>query len=132
MAGLLSPAYLAIEHTEVEMAVGYEWTHAEFVGQGQGLVVMGCGSLTLQGLIAPRRNVAEEAQCIRLVAAFLVLPGECQRTLSQGLRLLQAAGLQMRLPQGKTTEPLIDDSFRGNGLLHGLREQRYSVSDTAT
>ncbi len=34
------------------------------------------GLFRLQGL-TPRRNVAEEAQGIRLVAAFLVLMGEC-------------------------------------------------------
>ena len=71
------------------MAVGLERAHAEFLGQG--LVVMDLGRLSLRGL-APCRNVAEEAQGIRLVAAFLVLTGECQCTLGEGMRLLQAAG----------------------------------------
>ena len=54
-----------------------------------------------------RRNVAEEAQGIRLVAAFLMLTGERQRALGERVRLLQAAGQQLRFPQGETTERLI-------------------------
>ena len=60
------------------MAVGLERAHAEFLGQGEGLLVVGFGRLDLRGL-ALRRNVAEEAQGIRLVAPFLVLTGERQR-----------------------------------------------------
>ena len=92
------------------MAVGLERAHAEFLGQGEGLAVVGCGVLDLRG-IAPRRNVAEEAQGIRLVAAFLVLTGKRQRTLGEGVRLLQAAGQHLRLPQGEMTERLIVYSF---------------------
>ena len=51
---------------------------------------MGYGGLTLQGL-APRRNVAEEAQGIRLVATFLVRTGNRQRLLGEDVRLLQVA-----------------------------------------
>ena len=35
-----------------------------------------------------------------------MLTGERQRTLGQGVRLLQAARQQLRLPQGETTERL--------------------------
>jgi len=83
------------------MAVRLERAHAEFLGQGQGLAVAGFGLLTLWG-IAMCGNVAEEVQGIRLVAAFLVLVGERQRPCSEGVRLLQAAGQQMRLPQRET------------------------------
>src|SRR6266481_3499084 len=41
MASLLSLASLEIEHAKTEMAVGYERTHAEFFGQGEGLPVVG-------------------------------------------------------------------------------------------
>jgi hypothetical protein len=49
-------------------------------------------SLRALGGIAPPRDVAEEAQGIRLVATFLMLTAEPQRLLGEGLRLLQAAG----------------------------------------
>ncbi len=89
---------------------------------------MGFGLCDLWGL-APRRNVAEEAQGIRLVAPFLVLTGERQRTLGEGVRLLQAAGQHLRLPQGETTERLKVDHFRCSGLFQRLREQRHGVGD---
>ena len=48
-----------------------------------------------------RGNLAEEVQGIRLVATFLVFMGERQRPLGEGVRLLQAAGQYLRLPQGR-------------------------------
>ena len=46
-----------------------------------------------------RRNVAEEAQGIPLVAPFLALTRERQRILGQGVRLLQAAAQQIASPR---------------------------------
>ena len=51
------------------MAVGLERAHAEFLGEGEGLLVVGFGLLALRGLTL-RRNVAEEAQGIRLEATL--------------------------------------------------------------
>src|SRR5712691_10806538 len=104
------------------MAVGHERAHAEFFGQGEGWAVVGFGWLNLRGL-APRRNVAEEAQGIRLMAAFLMLTCKRQRALGEGLRLLEVASQHMRLPQEETTERLIASPFRGNCQFHRLREQ---------
>ena len=109
-AGLLPLADLGIQRAEAAVAVGLERAHAEFLGQGEGLAVVGFGLLDLRRL-APRRNVAEEAQGIRLVATFLVLTGERQRPLGEGVRLLQVASQQLRLPQGETTERLKVYSF---------------------
>ncbi len=102
---------LGIQGAEAAVAVGLERAHAEFLGQGEGLAVVGFGLLDLRGL-ALRRNLAEEAQGIRLVATFLVLTGERQRPLGEGVRLLQAASQQLRLPQGETTERLKAYHFR--------------------
>ena len=63
------------------------------------------------------------------MAPFLVRTGERQRPLGEGLRLLQAAGQQLRLPQRETTERLISDHFRCTELCHRLREQRHGVGD---
>ena len=84
------------------MAVGLERAHAEFLGQGEGLAVVIFSLIALRRL-APRRDLAQEAQGIRLVAAFLALTGERQRALGEGVCLLQAAGQHLRLPQGETT-----------------------------
>ena len=63
------------------------------------------------------------------MATFLVLPGEHQRALGEGLRLLQAAGQHLCLPQGETTARLIAYHFRGHALFQRLREQRHGVGD---
>jgi hypothetical protein len=93
--------------------VGHERAHAEFLGEGEGLSVMGGGLIDVRGS-TPCRNLAEEAQGIRLVAAFLVLAGMRQCTLGQSVRLIQAASQRLCFPQGETTERLIDYHFRCN------------------
>jgi hypothetical protein len=75
--------------------VGLERTHAEFLGQGEGLLVVGCSLCSLRGL-PPRRNVAEEAEGRRLAIPFLVLTGKGQRTLNKRARLLEVAGAHLR------------------------------------
>src|SRR5262245_64216584 len=77
------------------------------------------------------RNLAKEAQGICLMATFLVLTGECQRLLGKGVRLLQTAGQQIRLPQGDTTECLKVYRFHSRRLFHCLCEQWQSVDDTS-
>ena len=75
-------AGLVVQTAQPTVAVGLERAHAQFLGQGEGLAVVGYGWLALRG-IAMRGNVAEEAQGIRLVAPFLVLdrraPAPAQR-----------------------------------------------------
>ncbi len=72
--GLLPLAELGIQGTETVVAMGDQRAHAEILGQGEGLSVVGFGFFDMRR-IALRRNVAEEAQDPRLVAAFLVLTG---------------------------------------------------------
>jgi hypothetical protein len=64
------------------------------------------GPLAIRGL-ALRGDPAEEAQGISLVAPFLALTGMRQCTLGQDVRLLQATGPYLRLPQGETKARLI-------------------------
>ena len=90
----------AIKHAETAVAMRLEGAHTKFGSQGEGLLVVGFGLLGLGGL-APRRDLAEEAQGICLVATFLVLTGERQGTFGEGVRLLQAVGQQMRLSRGR-------------------------------
>ena len=55
--------------------MGLERTHTEFLGQGEGLAIVGFSWLDLREL-TPRRNVAKQVQGIHLIAAFLVLMGK--------------------------------------------------------
>ena len=104
VAGLLLLAGRGIQHAEAAVAVRLERAHAEFLGQGEGLVVVGCGRLHLRRR-PMRRNLAEEAQGIGLVAPFLVRTGKRQRALGEGVRLLQAASQHCASPR-ETTERL--------------------------
>src|SRR2546425_4212694 len=69
-ARLLPLATLGIERAQAPATVGLERAHAEFIGQSEGLLTVGYGGVALPG-VAQRRDVAEEAQGIGLVAAFL-------------------------------------------------------------
>ena len=127
-AGLLALAGGGIERAKGTVAVRHEWTHAECVGQGEGLLVVGVGLAVLWWLTS-RRNVAQEAQGIRLIATFLVLTSEGQRTLGKGVRLLQTTRQHMGLPQGEITERLMPDQVQCHGLYQRLREQWHGVSN---
>ena len=65
------------------------------------------------------------------MATFLVLTGERQCALGEGVCRLHTVGQQMRLPQGETTERLIDYHFRCSRLFQRLREQRHGVGDAS-
>jgi hypothetical protein len=85
--------------------VSHERAHPQLLGQGEGLAVVIFSLIALR-MLAPRRNLAEEAQGIRLVATLLVGTGAGQRTLGEGARVLQAAGQQLPRPQGEMTARL--------------------------
>src|SRR5712691_2523968 len=99
-ASLLLLACLGVQHAEAVVAVRLERAHPQLLGEGEGLLVIGFGLLVLRGL-APCRNVAEEAQGIRLVATVLARTGERQGALGKSVRLTQVASQQMRLTQGE-------------------------------
>ena len=82
------------------VAMRLERAHAEFLGEGEGLAVVDFGRRSLWG-IAPRRNVAEEAQGIRLVATFLALTSQRQRALGEGVCFLQVPGQTCASPREK-------------------------------
>ena len=50
-----------MELAEAEVAVGLEGAHTEFVGQGEGLAVVGFGLLEIRG-IAVHGDIAEDMQ----------------------------------------------------------------------
>ena len=58
--GMLSSSHMVVQGAETSVAVGLEWAHAQFVGQGKSLAVVGFGLFGLRGL-APCRNLTEEA-----------------------------------------------------------------------
>jgi hypothetical protein len=108
--------------------MGLERAPALRLSQSKGLTVVGFDWLDLRGL-APRRNLTEEAQGIRLVAALLVRTGEPQGPLNEGVPLFEAAGQHLRFPQAQKGPHLRTDISCGSPLFQRLREERYGVSD---
>src|SRR5215475_11696077 len=127
-AGLLPLAHRGIQRAETTVTMGLERAHAQSLSQSKGLTVVGCGRLDLRRL-APRRNLAEEAQGIRLESLLLVRTGECQGPLSEGVPLFEAAGQHLCFSQAVETMRLSTDTSQGTPLFYCLREERYGVSD---
>src|SRR5262245_19255809 len=127
-AGLFPLAGRGIQRAETAVTMGLERAPAQLLSQSKGLTVVGFGRLDLRGL-APRRNVAEEAQGIRLESPLLVRTGECQGPLSEGVLLFEVVGQHLRFPQAEKTRRLTTDTSQGSFLFYRLREERYGVSN---
>src|SRR5262245_49296803 len=126
--GLLPLAGHGIQGAEAAVAVGLERAHTEFVGQGEGLPVVVCSCLGMRG-IAMCSDRAEEVQRIRFVAPLLVLTGERQRALGEGVRLLQTPGQHLRLAQGQSAGRVKARRCRRHGLFHRQGEELHGVGD---
>jgi hypothetical protein len=79
-----------IQSAEAPVAVGLERAHAEFVGQGEGLEVVGLGLLSIGGISVGIDN-AKLVQRVRLVSACLLLPSQVKRLAGVPPGLLAAS-----------------------------------------
>ena len=126
---MLFSSHPAIQDAKPAVAVGQEWTHAQCVGQGQGLLVGGFsqGDCWRMALCV---DCAQELEGVRLVATFLVLTSKRQRTLGEGPVPPPNDWPTYVPPPGrrKTAERLHLGSRPRYALLQGLREERHGVS----
>ena len=97
-ARLLPLACPGVQRAEAEVTVRLEWTHTEFLGQGEGLAVVGCSGFDLWRIVA-RMDLAEEPQGVGFVAPFLMGPGELKGALRLGVCLVQTASQQIRFAE---------------------------------
>lgn len=74
-AGLLPLTSRGVQGAEAEVTVGLERTHAEILGQGKGLAVVGFSRLDIRG-VAMNGDAAEQSPGIRLVALLLLGLGD--------------------------------------------------------
>ena len=88
--GLLTTADLAVQPAEPMVAVGLERAHAECLGQGQGLLVVGF-SLHDIGGVGVGLDGAQLVQRMRLVATLFVLSGQVERLVRMLPGLLAAS-----------------------------------------
>ena len=77
-AGLLPLASRVIQRTEAAVAVRLERAHAQLLGEGQSLLVVGASWFDLRGLVM-HGDVAEEVERPGLVASLPVHVGELVR-----------------------------------------------------
>jgi len=81
LPGVYPVAAVAGDLAEAEVAVGDERTHAQFVGQRQGLAEVPLGCLKV-GRVTVGCGLTEEAQGPRLVAAFTAFAAKPQGTVT--------------------------------------------------
>ena len=110
------------------MAVGLERAHAEFLGQGEGLLVMGFGLLDLRRVTrAPQSR--QEAQGIRLVARVPCAAGQVERLARRVPGLLRgppATGLAEPCDDGG---PDCASRSVADGFADRLLQQRRGLGD---
>jgi hypothetical protein len=70
--------------------VGLKRAHAEFLGQSEGMPVVGFGQGNIWEIVV-QRGRPEEPQSPRLVTAFLAITGEHEGTLGELARVLCTA-----------------------------------------
>ena len=114
-SGLLCPAGPAVQPAQPLVAVGHERAHAQFFSQGQGLLVVRFGRRHIGG-VGVGMDGAKLVQRGRLVAAFLLLPGQVERLACVLPGLLAAPRQRPDLaepcdPGGKTLQRARADTF---------------------
>ena len=105
---------------------GLKGTHAQFLGQGERLLVVRFGLLSLRRL-SLRCNLAKEPQGIGFVAPFLMGPGELQGTLRLGAASSSRPAQQIRLAQPDHPERMVEHETHRDGLRDRLLQQRQGL-----
>ena len=112
-----------------QVAVGLRAGACQFFGQGEGLLVVGCGLFNLWGIApvatSPRRRRAHASwpRCLMLAADFHRMP-----RLVQGV--LDSAGSQIPFAQRDDAKHMVKDDPHGVGLFHHPLQQRQGLSHT--
>ena len=81
------------------MAVGGEWAHPKFRGQGHGGAVVRFGRRR-SGMVMTRGNVAQQAKSPGLMATFPALAGKRQGAVGAGAGILDLVSASKEMPTG--------------------------------
>ena len=111
--------------TKTEVAVRLQRAHTEFLGQGEGLLVVRCGGRDVRWFTV-HGNLTEEPQCPCLPASPFAVAGVREGALGQPVGFLHASSTEIGLPTGEGT----DERCRfptnlpqhGEGVRHSSRE----------
>src|SRR5262249_50894093 len=105
------PPCLAIQCAEAEIAMGCERTHAQLVGQGEGLAVVRFSLLASRGIAVPG-DIAEDVQGMGFPSSCPVGTGQLEGTPGALECLLPAAGEQIALAHIGHEERLVGQESR--------------------
>jgi len=108
------------------VAVGLERAHAQVLGEGEGLAVMGCGLVDVWGL-ATHGNIAEETVGMRLIAASCVGTREFEKACGEGTSFIHTADEQTRLAQLGEHQRMQEHAPAGGQALPHLVQERQSL-----
>ena len=75
---LLALARRGIQQAQAPVAVGHERAHAQFLGQGEGLLVVGFGLRDIRR-VGVGMDDSKLVQCVHLVGTFFVPPSQGER-----------------------------------------------------
>ena len=117
-----------VEGAEAQVAVGLERAHAQFVGQGEGLAVVGFGLLDIRS-IAMGVHLAKESCGPRLTAVFLRLVGMRVCLHRQCLRLRIPAGQPIDFAQLGGIHRIATNRTCQLGRLDALLQQGQGFAD---
>ncbi len=78
--------------------MGLEGTHAEFVGEGEGLLIVGFGCFSIWGIVV-HGNVAEKAEGLGLVSPLLACTEEIESLVGEAARVFQTPVQSIDLTQ---------------------------------
>jgi hypothetical protein len=112
-AGLLPTTGLVVQPAQPEVVVGHERAHAECLGQGQGLLVVGFGLRGI-GWVGVGPDDAKLVQRERLAVAFLLLPSQVERLarMLPGLLAASRQAIDLAEPRvGMTSQRAHADTF---------------------
>jgi hypothetical protein len=117
--GLLPTARLAIQLAQPVVTVGHERAHAQLLGQGQGLLVVGFGRRGIGG-IGVGLDSAKLVQRERLVPACLLLPGQVEGLAGVLPGLVVASRQTTDLAEPCNTGSMTEQSARADSFADRL------------
>ena len=120
---------LPAQHAKTEVAMGDEWAHGQLFGQRHGLTVEVFGLLEIPGACP---DFAQAAEGPGLISTLPPLTEDLKGLPDTIMRLFQAAGQPIRLPQPGNPKRMPRVQSTGAGLLDGLVEKRQPFGGAAS
>src|SRR5947208_14786089 len=130
---LLRPLSLAdapVQPSQSQLAVRRERAHRQFGGEAHRAPIVLFGHLDIGG-VATRGDLAKKTEGERFVTAFATLPGESQRPLPTGPRVVEPVAEHERLTVVDQSHGAVRTQPHGLHVRQARLEQGQPLADTA-